>query len=97
MIWKKNTSYLFIFLLGIAVVACKKDKIGAEATPYQLEIPSHFPDMQIPADNPMTVEGVALGRRLFYEKKLSLDKNENYSGESLLQFKETTPFLFAGL
>ena len=73
MIWKKNTSYLFVFLLGISAVACKKDKIGVEATPYQLEIPSHFPDMQIPADNPMTVEGVALGRRLFYEKKLSLD------------------------
>jgi Cytochrome c peroxidase len=27
--------------------------------------------MPIPADNPLTVEGVALGRKLFYEKKLS--------------------------
>lgn len=26
-------------------------------TPYTLKIPSHFPDMPIPADNPMTVEG----------------------------------------
>lgn len=42
-------------------------------TPYTLKIPSHFPDMPIPADNPMTVEGVALGRKLFYEKKLSGD------------------------
>lgn len=42
-------------------------------TPYELDIPSHFPDMIIPADNPMTVEGVQLGRHLFYEKKLSGD------------------------
>jgi penicillin V acylase-like amidase (Ntn superfamily) len=30
-------------------------------------------------------------------KKLSLDKNENYSGEASLNFKATTPFRFAGL
>jgi cytochrome c peroxidase len=29
--------------------------------------------MVIPADNPMTVEGIALGRKLFYEKRLSGD------------------------
>lgn len=46
-----------------------------EITPYQLDIPSHFPAMQIPADNPMSVEGVALGRRLFYETQLSLDNS----------------------
>jgi choloylglycine hydrolase len=30
-------------------------------------------------------------------KKLSLDNNENYAGDSLLNFKETKPFQFAGL
>jgi len=30
-------------------------------------------------------------------KKLSLANNENYSGDSLLNFKETKPFQFAGL
>ena len=65
--------FVLFFLVLIAVVACKKDKINATATPYVLDIPSHFPQMQIPVDNPMTMEGVALGRRLFYEKKLSLD------------------------
>lgn len=47
--------------------------MGYEATPYELKIPSHFPDMIIPEDNPMTVEGVELGRKLFYEKLLSGD------------------------
>lgn len=43
------------------------------ATPYELKIPEGFPDMIIPDDNPMTVEGVALGRKLFYDEILSLD------------------------
>ncbi|MCR9171976.1 MAG: cytochrome-c peroxidase [bacterium] len=62
-----------LFVVAAIVLACKKDKVGYEPTPYELKIPSHFPDMPIPADNPMTVEGVELGRKLFYEKKLSGD------------------------
>jgi len=42
-------------------------------TPYNLVIPPFFPPMDIPADNPLTVEGVQLGRFLFWEKKLSGD------------------------
>ncbi len=68
--------YLLISFLVFAVfLSCKKDKVGYEPTPYELEIPSHFPMMIIPEDNPMTVEGVELGRKLFYEKKLSLDNS----------------------
>jgi len=44
-----------------------------DPTPLNLDIPKHFPDMDIPEDNPTTVEGVTLGRYLFYEKKLSGD------------------------
>jgi len=66
--------YLFLFLVGIVLfLSCKKDRVEFIPTPYELEIPSHFPDMPIPEDNPMTVEGVLLGRHLFYEEKLSGD------------------------
>ncbi|MCC6599748.1 MAG: cytochrome-c peroxidase [Crocinitomicaceae bacterium] len=44
-----------------------------KTTPYELVIPPFFPPMDIPADNPLTVEGVELGRFLFWEKKLSGD------------------------
>lgn len=49
----------------------------SQPTPYELEIPRGFPHVSnlLPADNPLTVEGIALGRRLFYEKKLSLDES----------------------
>lgn len=40
-----------------------------------LQVPEYFPDIAnfIPADNPITVEGVELGRHLFYDPILSLD------------------------
>lgn len=62
---------LFVFF------SCKKDKISYTPTPYTLNEPSHFPKMVIPTDNPLTVEGVELGRQLFYEEKLSGDNTMN--------------------
>lgn len=46
-------------------------------TPYELIIPQGFPDMIIPEDNPMTVEGVELGRMLFYDPILSEDNTQS--------------------
>lgn len=46
-------------------------------TPYVVETPLGFPEMPIPADNPMSVEGIALGRRLFYEGLLSGDNQQS--------------------
>ena len=43
-----------------------------EPTPYSLVMPGFFPqNVNVPADNPLTEDGVELGRFLFYEKKLS--------------------------
>ena len=41
--------------------------------PFDLEVPDWLPAPDIPADNPLTREGVALGRRLFYDPILSVD------------------------
>lgn len=41
-------------------------------TPYVLTLPANLPqNVAVPADNPLTEEGVALGRKLFYEVRLS--------------------------
>jgi cytochrome c peroxidase len=61
--------------LCLLFFSCRKDRVGFQATPYDLKIPSHFPDMIIPVDNPLTKEGVELGRLLFYEKQLSGDNS----------------------
>lgn len=42
-------------------------------TPLELTVPAGFPPMEIPEDNPTTVEGVALGRQLYYDHRLSPD------------------------
>ncbi len=78
----KNKFYLLIIIAGIVVTVnrCKPDEDdGVDppstpiGTPYDLEVPQGFPQPNIPADNPLTVEGIKLGRFLFYDKKLSRD------------------------
>ena len=70
----------------IAVAACSRDGGSGDTptstpslaapTPYALVLPSNFPARPLlPADNSLTVEGVDLGRRLFYEKTLSVDNS----------------------
>lgn len=63
------------FALFLWMVACQPDEQPArkpdETGPYDLQTPAYFGDFRLPADNPLTKEGVALGRMLFYEKRLS--------------------------
>ncbi|MDW7691010.1 cytochrome c peroxidase [Flammeovirgaceae bacterium SG7u.111] len=57
-----------------------KEEPTKENAPYDLaaDIPSYFSqNYEIPADNPLTVEGIALGRMLFYETKLSGDNSQS--------------------
>jgi cytochrome c peroxidase len=73
---KPRLLVILFILAGIIILkSCRKDPMlePYTQTPYELNIPSHFPDMVIPEDNPMTVEGVSLGRKLFYDEILSGD------------------------
>lgn len=53
----------------LACVALASQLQAAE--PYPLKVAKHFPAPNVPADNPLTVEGVDLGRHLFYDNALS--------------------------
>jgi cytochrome c peroxidase len=56
------------------ILSCKKEtkEIPYQPTPYEIDIPFGFPTkLNIPKNNPMTVEGVELGRYLFYDGRLS--------------------------
>ncbi len=46
-------------------------------TAYVFDLPPGFPEPLIPDDNPMTVDGVELGRHLFYERRLSLNEEQS--------------------
>lgn len=50
----------------------------ASAAPgFDWELPAGFPRPVIPADNPMSAAKVALGRRLFYDKRLSGNQTQS--------------------
>lgn len=81
----KTASFLLIVLLAFS--ACKKEdpitdvplfdlqSIAYAPTAHTIAIPPLFPQMVIPADNPVTKEGVLLGRFLFYDPIMSRDSS----------------------
>ena len=80
MMISKQLHTLIASLILISLTGCERcnpdscdPPCDAIATPYALEIPPFFPPMDIPEDNPLTVEGIELGRLLFWEKSLSAD------------------------
>jgi cytochrome c peroxidase len=66
---------LFPILIILLFQACSKQEEPSKpyvTTPYSISVPLHFPQqLNIPYDNPMTVEGIELGRYLFYDGRLS--------------------------
>lgn len=73
--------------------------VGSGPTPLDLHYPSWVVDtnnaIMLPADDPLTVEGVALGRRLFYEKALSDDYSMSCSSCHQQAFGFSDPQMFS--
>lgn len=75
--------YLIIFFVAIVLVtACNKDDeepkepVTHDETLFILEYGT-LPAPDLPADNPLTEQGVQLGRMLFYETMLSKDGSQS--------------------
>jgi cytochrome c peroxidase len=71
-------SYIFIIFLSFSCNDPKVTPGDLTAIPYQpknvtLQVPTAWGTPTIPADNPLTEEGIELGRRLFYDPILSRD------------------------
>ncbi|MGD0711173.1 MAG: cytochrome c peroxidase [Bacteroidales bacterium] len=84
----KTKKLLVVIVAGFLTVAisCKKDKLATQdtntvkPTPYTIVIPKYFPTaLNIPADNPMTVEGIKLGRYLYYDGRICGKKDTSMS------------------
>jgi cytochrome c peroxidase len=101
---------LTLWILVMAVFASCSDDSGTEppppsgdcdfsstcppATPLTIGVPAGYPEMPHPADNPLTVEGVALGRLLFYDPILSGDSSQACSQCHIQDraFSDSRPF-----
>lgn len=73
--------YIYILIITTIFTSCTSKDDGNEYTPValDLEIPEIFSNNiippVIPSDNPQTIEGVALGKRLFFDRILSSDQS----------------------
>ncbi len=92
---QKNALWVVIsFIAGFVLLeACRPEDPGPGPNPtpgdleyiaydpqtYVIPKPTFFPEIPIPADNPMTKDGVQLGRRLFYDPILSADSTMSCS------------------
>ena len=71
-----------IFIFGIIITgsmlleSCRQESIFRPVTPVTLVVPQGWPAPEYNfAGNPLTEEGIALGRELFYDGRLSKDGN----------------------
>jgi len=80
--------FSILVLFTLIIIACNDDSADAQddiasyaynPQKHELELPSHFPQMFIPSDNPMTKQGITLGRHLFYDPILSADSTMSCS------------------
>ncbi|ATB28605.1 methanobactin export MATE transporter MbnM [Melittangium boletus] len=69
----------WIGLMAMAwlTAGCEGEPPEPEVAAYDWRLPAGFPKPQVPQDNPMTEAKVQLGRRLFYDKRLSLNGTQS--------------------
>ncbi|MBK8613843.1 MAG: cytochrome-c peroxidase [Flavobacteriales bacterium] len=84
---KRQRARLWVPLSLLLVLSgCSREEVVGEdastgqQTPFILELPWYFPAMEVPPTDPLTVEGVALGRRLYYDALIS--SNGPHAGKS---------------
>jgi cytochrome c peroxidase len=73
---KYITLLLMAFIIGFAACDNEEEIIPKDDTPYELSY-GDLPEPNLPSDNPLTVQGVQLGRMLFYDTKLSKDDSQS--------------------
>jgi cytochrome c peroxidase len=74
----KMKHWILVVFAFLSLLQCtKKPQEEWVPTAYVLDVPEHFEQNLIapviPSKNPLTAEGIALGKRLFFDRKLSGD------------------------
>ncbi len=80
MVSKKSTLVAIVITVFVVVASCRKDAILFAPTPQTLQVPNSLPSnfpKPLPSNNPQTKEGIALGRKLFYDNILSVNNTQN--------------------
>lgn len=93
---KRKLSIFLTIVIVFFIISCRdenneEDLSSIEYKPlsYKIDLPSHFPPLSSPANNPMTIQGVQLGRHLFYDPILSADSTMSCASCHLPEFAFT--------
>ena len=88
---------LALVLIGALPAALPAQSPSLES--YVWHLPRGFPTPQVPADNPMSEEKVALGRRLFFEPRLSITGRHSCASchDPALSFTDGRPLAIGAL
>ena len=63
---------------GVVAASLKSSLlVASNATPYRFTFSGFFPQPALPLDNPLTGQGVELGRRLFHDPLLSINQSQS--------------------
>ena len=82
----RSIKYSIVILLALLIACCDEPMGGVDLrsipfdpVTYAPVVPANFPQLEVPEDNQLTVQGVELGRRLFYDSILSADSTMSCS------------------
>jgi len=65
---------IFLILLAFVVCGCSNDDDEYQNVPLSFQVPSNFPELAYDlSNNPLTQKGFELGKKLFYDGRLSSD------------------------
>ena len=87
--------WLYFLLLVLVIISCRKDEeIEPLYTPALMEIPEGFPDIDFPEGNEFTKARWDLGKRLFFDKAVSLDSSISCASchQAALSFSDDVAF-----
>ena len=67
---------ILLFLILASFSFCQKETAPVTFNPtlVEFETPAHFPLLDLPQDNPLSIEGIKLGRKLYYDSLLHPNK-----------------------
>jgi len=69
----RKTMFALVATGWMVAMAAVGSSAQSGGTAWKWDLPPGFPTPRVPADNPMTVDKVELGRHLFYDTRLSID------------------------
>ncbi len=95
-----NLKKIAVYFTAVTLLsACSKQEVVPVPQVYSFPVPEHFPQPLFDTQNPMSREGIELGRMLFYDVRLSANNKVSCASchKQALAFSDGVAFSKAGV